>query len=124
MLQPRKAMLKFCLPYAAGKTEYLDGELFLPVWGPPTTTEARLVTDGLAVRTYDHTEYEEQMFHFNTVTRVKRYRTPMVGEGLCETFDSASEMKILGAYLDSLGGARLSEQVELQESPAPPGVDP
>lgn len=121
LLQPRKAMLKFCLPYAAGKTEYLDGEIFLPVWGPPTTTETRLITDGAAVRAYDHSEYEEQMFYFNTVTRVKRYHTPLVGEGLCESFDSASEMTILQEYLAYLAGTCLPA-IELS-GVAPPGDD-
>ena len=30
-LGPAKSMLKFRLPYQPGTTEYLDGELFLPV---------------------------------------------------------------------------------------------
>lgn len=102
ILRPRRAMLKFRLPYAPGETEYLDGEIFLPVWGPPTTTEARLVTDGQSVRSYDHTAYEEQMAFFNTVTRISRYPTPMVGHGLDECFDCASEMAIFQAYLASL----------------------
>lgn len=49
MLQPTAAMLKFRLPYTSpGKgdserTRYLDGDLYLPVWGGRTTTETRLV---------------------------------------------------------------------------------
>ena len=49
------AMLKFRLPYAPDPssahaqtsvpttTEYLDGDLYLPVWGGRTTTETRLI---------------------------------------------------------------------------------
>ncbi len=57
------------------------------MWGPQSTTETRLVvhTDaGVCVnshhlaydlhscqeRVYDHTEYEEQLFYFNTNTRM------------------------------------------------------
>ena len=38
-------MLKFRLPYVppVGFTEYLDGDLFLPVWDGRTTSESRLV---------------------------------------------------------------------------------
>jgi hypothetical protein len=45
-------MLKFRLPYTPpdAATEYLDGQLFLPVWGGRTTTETRLiVTDPVSV---------------------------------------------------------------------------
>jgi hypothetical protein len=43
ILQPLAALLKFRLPWAAGKTDYLAGAVMLPVWGPPTTTESRLL---------------------------------------------------------------------------------
>jgi hypothetical protein len=59
-------------PWAAGTTEYLAGDLFLPVWGPQTTSEGRLVSTG-GSRLWDHTAYEEQMFYFNTVTRLIAY---------------------------------------------------
>jgi hypothetical protein len=38
-------MLKFRLPYPPpnAQTEYLDGDLYLPVWGGRTTTESRLI---------------------------------------------------------------------------------
>ena len=44
-MDPVASMLKFRLPYGAGKSKYLDGKIFLPVWGPQTTTETRLVTE-------------------------------------------------------------------------------
>jgi len=42
-------------------------------------------------------------FHFNTVTRAQLFRTPLVGMGLCESYDSAAEMNVLKRYIDSLG---------------------
>lgn len=49
LMRPKAAMLKFRLPYPSknsGETDsttYMDGDIFLPVWGGRTTTETRLV---------------------------------------------------------------------------------
>lgn len=43
LLRPCRALLKFRFPYTEGHTESLKGELWLPVWGPQTTTECRLL---------------------------------------------------------------------------------
>ena len=43
ILRPTAALLKFRLPWDAGVTQYLAGAVVLPVWGPPTTTESRLL---------------------------------------------------------------------------------
>ena len=73
IMQPRKSLLKFRLPWKPGSwCNYLDGFVYLPVYGPKTTTEGRFVpTSGS--RLWSNTEYEEQMFHFNTVTRTKLF---------------------------------------------------
>jgi hypothetical protein len=58
--------------YLKGFTEYLAGDVYLPVWGPITTTETRLVpSEGFHV--YDNTKHEENMFYFNTTARVALY---------------------------------------------------
>lgn len=99
-MNPRFSMLKFRLPWGDGETEYLDGEVFLPVWGPITTTETRLVTrQGAARRMWNNRLYEEQLFYFNTVTRVSYYGHDVAAAGLCHCFDCASEVRILRAYL-------------------------
>ena len=41
---------------------------------------------------YDNTKYEEQMFNFNTVTRVALYKHDCVGEGIDYCYDCASEV--------------------------------
>ena len=51
IIRPRRSLLKFRLPYAAGATRYLSGELWIQPWGPPTTTEVRLVPDAFLERT-------------------------------------------------------------------------
>ena len=70
ILRPIKSMLKFRLSWKQGTTEYLAGDLYLQAFGPTTTTETRLVPHNHDRIVWDHTKYEEQMFHFNTVTRV------------------------------------------------------
>eukprot|EP01061_Rhynchopus_euleeides_P004693 TRINITY_DN13940_c0_g1_i1.p1 TRINITY_DN13940_c0_g1~~TRINITY_DN13940_c0_g1_i1.p1 ORF type:complete len:374 (+),score=140.89 TRINITY_DN13940_c0_g1_i1:63-1184(+) len=95
-----KSMLKFSLPYGEGSTTYLKGDVFLPVWGPQTTTECRLVpSEGEA--TYGHQAHEERMFHFNTVTRVQVYEKyrHIKGEGYDHRYDCTREIDVLLAYV-------------------------
>jgi len=103
IMAPVKSMLKFRLPWTAGSSEYLDGEIELPIWGPITTTEARLIPSA-GKRQWDHTKYEEQMFHFNTMTRVGRYHhdcdvEPATAEGLDYCFDCKAEIEVLKDFL-------------------------
>ena len=96
VLRPFKSMLKFRLPYTAGTTQYLRGDIYLPVWGPVSTTECRLVVDTFADETlYDNTEHEQKMFHFNTVTRPALYHHTVTGEGLDHCYDCTAEVRIL-----------------------------
>jgi cap2 methyltransferase len=74
-LKSKMSMLKFRLPYCTKEKiiteyEYLKGEIFLPIWGPVTTTETRLITDGKEMKMYNPSKYENKMFYFNTKTRV------------------------------------------------------
>lgn len=73
ILRPRKSLLKFRLPWPAGsRAVYLDGLVLLPVFGPKTTTECRLVpTGGDAL--WDCTAHTEQLFFFNTRRRPALY---------------------------------------------------
>lgn len=48
LMQPVAAMLKFRLSWKPGTTQYMDGKILLPVFGPITTTESRLVVVGKA----------------------------------------------------------------------------
>lgn len=103
IIAPVKSMLKFRLPWTAGSSEYLDGDIELPVWGPITTTEARLIPSN-GRRQWEHTKYEEQMFYFNTVTRVGRYHhdcdvDPAAAEGLDYCFDCKAEVEVIKEFL-------------------------
>ena len=103
IMKPIKSMLKFCLPWKAGQTEYLAGDVYLQAFGPITTTETRLIPHGHHRVMWDNQKYEEQMFHFNTVTRVARYPHHMPvgppGYGLDYCYDCRSEVEIILQYL-------------------------
>ncbi len=100
ILQPYKSMLKFRLPYTPGKTEYLKGDLYFPVWGPRSTTECRLVVGtNPGTQDYDNTTHEEKMFYFNTVTRVSLYHHGVCACGIDHCYDCKAEVEILGSYL-------------------------
>eukprot|EP00043_Microstomoeca_roanoka_P015870 m.159576 g.159576 ORF g.159576 m.159576 type:complete len:698 (+) comp16349_c1_seq3:1168-3261(+) len=98
IMKPAASMLKFRLPWDKGTTEYLDGEIYLPVWGPITTTEARLMVTGHSRRRYDNQKYEAQLFHFNTRVRVGRYAHGVKGEGIDYCYDCKAEIEILRRY--------------------------
>lgn len=102
LLGAKRSMLKLRLPWDDKISEYLDGDIYLPVWGPQTTTECRLITNPsrpLARAAYDHKKYESQMMFFNNVTRHSLYRHDVVGEGLDHCYDCTAEIFILNEYL-------------------------
>jgi hypothetical protein len=97
-----KSMLKFRLPYTAGTTSYLKGELYLPVWGPQSTTECRLVVgQDCGYQAYDHGEHEQRMSYFNKVVRTALYPHGVRGCGLDHCYDCTAEVNILRDYLGS-----------------------
>jgi hypothetical protein len=117
IMRPVASMLKFRLSWKPGQTEYLDGTIYLPVWGPITTTETRLIvhddrakrpddTDTAPRRMYDNARYERQLFYFNTTTRVALFPHDVVATGLDHCYDCRAEVDILTAYLasDHAGG--------------------
>ncbi len=101
IIRPFKSMLKFRLPYTQGTTSYLKGVIFLPVWGPVSTTECRLVVDTDAgEQEYDHTEHEQKMYHFNNVTRPALYPHGVRGRGIDDCYDCRAEVGILRNFLE------------------------
>lgn len=100
IMRPCASLLKFRLPWTSGKTEYLDGTVYLPVWGPQTTSESRLfVLRDAKRREWDNRLYESQMFFFNICTRVQLYKHNVQGTGIDHCFDCASEVYLLTKYL-------------------------
>ncbi len=74
-MKPCYSMLKFCLSYHPGKTEYLAGQLRYGIFATQSGTEMRLVLkDTTATKIYDNTEMEERSYYFNNFTRIVRYQ--------------------------------------------------
>ena len=106
-IKPLGCMLKFRLPYTPGKTEYLVGEIYLPVWGAVSTTECRLICDinnsknYSEIINYDNTDIEQKMFFFNNVYRPSIFKHDVEKgvKGLCHCYDCTSEILIIKEYL-------------------------
>jgi len=118
ILQPRYSMLKFRLPWKDGNTKYFDGVIYLPVWGPVTTSESRLITDGRRYREYNNINYENQMYYFNTIMRPSLYmeykrliKCKENSQGLDYCYDCTAEIFILKQYLEKYNRSDSSDNV-------------
>jgi cap2 methyltransferase len=99
-MNARHSLLKFRLPWTEGGTEYLRGQIMLPIWGPHNTTECRLIVRGNHKTLYDHRRHWEQMCHFN---RVARGGHSFASEELDDCFDCRCEKHIWKHMLGPLG---------------------
>ena len=105
-IKPLGSMLKFRLPWDNENTKYLKGDIYLPVWGPVSTTECRLIIEiadksrKIKYKIYNNKKYEEQLFYFNNVYRPSLFKHKVIGEGICHCYDCTSEIHILKQYLE------------------------
>ena len=97
-----KGLLKFRLPFITSNKQSkqlvtsLNGDVCLPVWGPPSTTECRLlVRQGCIESKYDPVKHEKLMAGFNANNRQQQFLYRNV---LHESFDHFAERVILEAY--------------------------
>jgi len=71
--------------------------------GPQTTSETRLISEGTCGRRqWDNRKYEDQLFYFNTESRVHLYEHGLDthgGEGLDRCYDCTAEIFVLREYL-------------------------
>ena len=76
IIRPKKAYLKFKLPYAGGgngTSEYLQGTIYLQPYSK-ISNETRLSTsDYDTMQSYNVLEFEEKMAHHNATTRCSPY---------------------------------------------------
>lgn len=102
IINPKKSMFKFRLHWNDDVTSYIKGKLYLPVWGPKTTTESRLIIDSNAgTKDYSNKDYEEQMFYFNTITRCLNYKHIDVNLPVIDNcYDCACEIYIWSLYYE------------------------
>jgi len=105
VLKPKKALLKFRLPYYyvptvaekyKGKFEYLDGDVYLQAYSRKRSTETRLVPNG-QVKVWDLKNYQDALYDFNYRRRVEFYKHPTI-EGLDACYDCMTEYTILNEY--------------------------
>jgi len=103
-LNASHSLFKFRLPYYGPRMhskpyKYLDGEVYLPVFGPRSTTECRLHVDrckyGYKYKDYNPEEHERVMAGFNSTNRANAYQ---YNGKIFPSFDFASEAIILDKY--------------------------
>lgn len=122
ILHGEQSMLKFRLPYTRkaggrggrsavaetrlirpdGTVPYLRGDIVLPIWTRPTSTEGRLVVpQGALQRAYDVAKVENQFFFLNARVREQVHFNHLLlpDMNLDHHFDTAAEVHCLLAYL-------------------------
>ena len=111
IMNPCLTSLKFRLPWPgngvvddSNQVEYLNGDIYLPIWGPVSTTESRLVIEqGVHARNskriYDCLAYEEEMCYFNRVVRPSIHNEQReFSRGLDGCYDCTAEVRLLERY--------------------------
>jgi hypothetical protein len=100
IMKPAMGMYKFRLPYAKGKTTYMDGTLQLQVFAPTSTTELRLIVpQGMRTREYCNERIEEQMYYFNYFTRPQWFDQTYRDFYLDGCWDCTAFISIIRKYL-------------------------
>lgn len=115
-MKPIASLLKFRLPYPTGNstteyTNYLAGQIRLPIYGGKTSTDALLIVDDIECRkvNYSWKEFEDLMFHHNTRTRETFYPHEIDDPFVDHCYDCRSEIYVIQSYLQQLHGNRLRE---------------
>jgi len=123
-LNPRKAHLKFRLPYLHVKNnpvlrgattfQYLSGELMIQPFGRRKSTETRLIPDGPGQYTdWDLQLYSDAMFTHNYKTRVSYYENQFNIPGLDHCYDCTLEKRIWTDYVNMfLDNSNIKKEVE------------
>jgi len=108
IINPKKALLKFRLPYTMPTIKYLSGDIYIQLWAKNASTETRLVPNTNEI-TYDAKKYEEQMFYFNNVIRRATYNNT---EYNCigNNYDCITEAAIIKNYLNRFN-SKLSKSI-------------
>ncbi len=122
MMNPELSMFKFRLPWSPGSTPYLEGEIYIQPFPGPTSTETRLIVRKNApIIDYDNTQYEEQLFHHNTIERNQCHEhvlgdVSIEKDGIDNCYDCAAFVHIVSEYIKTSGSSKTVEDmiVELQ----------
>jgi cap3/cap4 methyltransferase len=120
ILQANFGMLKFRLPYSTDRwhlPNYLEGEMLLPIWGPLTTTECRLIVrNGAKWVVQNAAAHEDRMFYFNAMLRERVHFNHQLSPhaALDNRFDSAAEVKTWQDFLASAAEARAHADLSVE----------
>jgi cap2 methyltransferase len=121
LMRPAMSMVKFKLPYhdvdQKDYTMYPRGQIYLPVWGRPTTTETRLMyPDPSDLIAYPHKQYEDQMFYFNTNTLLSwyPYSAGAAPIGIDHCYSCRAELYILERYVKKTYSPQLTYSITQQ----------
>ena len=105
-IKPLGAMFKFRLLYDDVITKYLYGDSYLPVWGPLSTTETRLIcnkddtNNWTKFKEYSNKDHEQRMFYFNNCYRMNLFNHNVKNvPGICHCYDCTSEVVIMSLYM-------------------------
>jgi cap2 methyltransferase len=107
-------LLKFRLPFVTDDplsrmpVNTLKGDVCVPIWGPPSTTECRLlVYSGCGDHKYDPVEHERTMAGFNGTERKKQYTY----NGICyHSVDEFAEAVVVDKYYQRFAHPPLSRK--------------
>lgn len=99
VLKPRMALLKFRLPWSAGKTTYYKGDIYLQVRHGATSTESRLWTDCKKLQEYDNNEYNDSIFYFqkNCRNAFHDFELPKI-TGIDHCYDCWAETQVFAKF--------------------------
>lgn len=107
IIKPDYTLLKLRFPFNLNMDyTYINGDIYLPLYGPKHTTESRLFIDktkhDFSDTTYNLIKYEQQLGYFNLVTR-KQYYAHKYDDinGLDHCYDCYSEIKLWEKYIDN-----------------------
>jgi hypothetical protein len=109
IIKPRAGLLKFRLPFVTPsfrnkykeynlKFPYMNGTVYLPIWGPRSTTECRLYVENSMLYEdviYDPVKHEEMMAGFNSINRPQQYTYNNIQY---ESFDYAAEALVWSQF--------------------------
>lgn len=124
-LNASAGLLKFRLPFCTpewfkrtktthGVYSYLDGVVFLPIYGPPSTTECRLyVRRGCKEKFYNPYIHECRMAEFETHDRQEHYSD---GFQKFSSFDQVAEASVIHKYQYLMGKYGYDAHIQLKYS--------
>ena len=108
IMDAKAGLMKFRMPYVTPaflfsnkyNHNYMNGTVYLPIWGRKSTTECRLYVErGCITDTYYPIEIEKSMAGFNVIERRKYFSVKGIDY---KTFDEAAETLVLSEFYKTM----------------------